>query len=88
MKESWGLVNSGTTPELTRSVYELQHEGLLHAAPVTRMRHLDGVQPGINPVPIHHIENTTSSPEEAAVVVELVQRLGGFIQLIDSGGLK
>jgi uncharacterized protein len=64
-------------PRLTRAVSELQYEGLLHAAPVTRLRHLDGIQPGVNAVPVHHTENTTSSPGEASVIVELVQQLIG-----------
>jgi uncharacterized protein len=65
-------------PRLTRAVSDLQYEGLLHAAPVTRMRHLDGVQPGVTAVPVPHTENTTSSPEEAAVVLDLVRQLIGI----------
>jgi len=65
-------------PKLARAVSELQYEGLLHAAPVTSLRHLDGIEPGVTAVPVPHSENTTSSPEEAAVVLDLVRQLIGI----------
>ena len=65
-------------PKLARAVSELQYEGLLHAAPFTRLRHLDGIEPGVTAVPVPHSENTTSSPEEAAVVLDLVRQLIGI----------
>jgi superfamily I DNA and/or RNA helicase len=42
-----------------------------------RPRHLDGVLPGLHPVPVQHTLNSTSSPEEADVVVELIRSLLG-----------
>ena len=41
------------------------------------MRSLAGVAPGIAPIAVEHEGNTTSSPEEAARVVELAQSLMG-----------
>ena len=64
-------------PALTRAVSQLQYEGKLGSAPVTMMRELDGVPPGLMPVPVDHDANTTSSPEEARVVVDLVRDLLG-----------
>lgn len=64
-------------PVLTRAVSRLQYEGRLGSAPVTSMRSLEGVEPGVLPVPVDHDGNTTSSPEEAARVVDLVNDLLG-----------
>lgn len=64
-------------PDLTRAVSDLQYEGRLHSAPVTSLRHLDGVSPGVIAVPVEHRDNTTSSPQEAAAVVDLVRGLIG-----------
>jgi uncharacterized protein len=62
-------------PELTRAVSHLQYEGKLGSAPVTMVRDLDGVPPGLIAVPVDHDGNTTASPEEAGVVVDLVRHL-------------
>jgi len=64
-------------PDLTRVVSRLQYEGRLGSAPVTSMRSLEGVTPGVTGVPETHAGNTTSSPEEAAEVLRLVQSLVG-----------
>jgi uncharacterized protein len=64
-------------PDLTRVVSRLAYEGKLGSAPVTAMRHLEGVTPGVIPVEVDHEGNTTSSPEEAERVVSLVRELLG-----------
>lgn len=64
-------------PALTEPVSTLQYKGKLNSAPVTSMRSLDGVAPGVIPVPVAHAGNTTSSPEEAESVVDLIRGLLG-----------
>lgn len=64
-------------PRLTLPVSVLQYEGKLGSAPVTSMRHLDGVPPGITPVSVAHQGNTTSSPEEAQEVLRIATDLIG-----------
>ena len=64
-------------PALTRAVSRLQYEGRLGAAPVTAQRRLDGITPGVVPVPVPHGDNTTSSPQEAQAVARLVRDLVG-----------
>lgn len=66
-------------PALTRAVSDLQYEGRLRSAPVTSLRHLDGVPPGVIAIPVQHQDNTTSSPQEAAAIVDLVRGLIGTI---------
>ena len=66
-------------PKLTQPVSVLQYEGKLGSAPVTSMRRLDGISPGITPVPVVHEGNTTSSPEEAREVLRLAADLIGRI---------
>ncbi|MCT9820716.1 TM0106 family RecB-like putative nuclease [Microbacterium sp. W1N] len=64
-------------PEVAGPVSQLSYEGRLDAWPGTADRHLEGVEPGVLPVPLGHTGNATQSPEEAAVVVDLVQGLLG-----------
>lgn len=64
-------------PDLTRPVSTVQYEGKLTSADVTSMRSLDGVAPGVIPVPLAHEGNTTSSPEEADAIVGIVRGLLG-----------
>ncbi len=64
-------------PALTRPVSVLQYEGKLGSAPVTSLRHLDGIRPGITPAPVPHTGNTTSSPEEAREVHRIAADLIG-----------
>jgi len=64
-------------PALTQPVSTLQYEGKLTSAPVTSLRFLEGVAPGVIPVPVGHEGNTTSSPEEADAVVDVVRGLLG-----------
>ena len=51
---------------------DLSYEGELHSHPIASLRSLDGVAPGLTPVPVAHVGNATASTEEAAVVVDLV----------------
>ncbi|MFF1878777.1 TM0106 family RecB-like putative nuclease [Leifsonia sp. NPDC058230] len=60
-------------PALAEPVSQLSYEGKLRAHPEASLRRLDGVEPGLHPVPVEHVGNATESPEEAARVVELVR---------------
>jgi uncharacterized protein len=64
-------------PELTSAVSRLSYEGKLQAHPDAALRRLDGIEPGLHPVPIDHLGNSTQSPEEAGAVVRLVHELLG-----------
>lgn len=69
LAESWRM-----HPELCRAVSDLSYESRLHSHPSTLERHLDGADPGLHPVPVDHAGNSIESPEEAAAVLEIVQR--------------
>ncbi|PRY70619.1 uncharacterized protein B0I08_101756 [Glaciihabitans tibetensis] len=62
-------------PAVCLPVSRLSYEGKLvsQAGP----RDLDGVAPGLHPVPVHHTLNSTSSPEEVDAVVEIIGSLLG-----------
>ncbi|MEP6478697.1 MAG: DEAD/DEAH box helicase, partial [Rhodoglobus sp.] len=62
---------------LAAPVSALSYEGRLRSHPVTRQRLLEGVAPGLHPRPVVHEGDATSSPVEAAAVVELVESLLG-----------
>ncbi len=64
-------------PAIAAPVSTLSYQGELAAHPATALRSIDGVQPGLVPVPVPHRGNATQSPEEATVVVELVRDLIG-----------
>ncbi len=64
-------------PALAAVVSDLSYEGRLHAHPSAARRHLDGPAPGLHSVPVAHEGNVVASPEEAAVVVALVDELLG-----------
>ncbi|GAA5026033.1 TM0106 family RecB-like putative nuclease [Microbacterium fluvii] len=64
-------------PAVAAPVSRLSYRGELAAHPSTAMRELEGVAPGLHPLPLAHHGNATSSPEEAAAVVELVRDLVG-----------
>lgn len=76
-------------PAVAAPVSQLSYRGELAAHPSTALRALEGVEPGLIPVPLRHHGNATRSPEEAAVVVELVRGLVGRtwtdISIDDSG---
>lgn len=69
LADSWRM-NS----ELCRAVSALSYDGRLTSAAAADLRRLDGVPAGIETVILPHTGNTTSSPEEAAAVVEQVRR--------------
>lgn len=70
---TWRMHSALTTP-----VSRLSYDGQLHAnTAVTDLRHLDGVEPGLHPVPVVHEGNAVSSPEEAAAVVDVVREVTG-----------
>ncbi|HET8958543.1 MAG TPA: AAA domain-containing protein, partial [Microcella sp.] len=64
-------------PALAQHVSDLSYEGQLHAHPSAATRRLDGLAPGIHSHEVDHHGNATDSPEEAAVVVALVDQAIG-----------
>ncbi|MET0304332.1 MAG: AAA domain-containing protein, partial [Microbacteriaceae bacterium] len=73
---------------VTAPVSLLAYEGALHAHAATRSRRLDGAQPGVRAVAVEHRDNATSSVEEAAEVVRLVQTHLGLTWTDPSRGLE
>ncbi|QOD94848.1 TM0106 family RecB-like putative nuclease [Chryseoglobus sp. 28M-23] len=61
-------------PALAELVSRLSYEGQLRAHASAAVRELDGVAPGLHPVPVEHHGNATESVEEADQVVRLVQQ--------------
>jgi hypothetical protein len=76
-------------PAVAEPVSRLSYDGELAAHPATVLRELQGIIPGMHPVEVAHRGNATQSPEEAAVVVEIVRDLVGRdwrdIQIGESG---
>lgn len=64
-------------PEVNHAVSWLAYEGKLRSHPSTEQYKIDGHEQGLIAVPVPHLGNSTSSDEEAAVVVDLVARLDG-----------
>ncbi|MGO3320418.1 MAG: DEAD/DEAH box helicase, partial [Microbacterium gubbeenense] len=64
-------------PEVARPVSELSYNGKLRAREGTGLRGIDGVAPGVHPVPVDHRGNATESPEEAAEVLRIVREAVG-----------
>lgn len=64
-------------PEVAAPVSRLSYGGELAAHPATARRVLDGIRPGLLPIPVRHHGNATQSPEEADVVAALVRDLVG-----------
>ncbi|MDO5635010.1 MAG: TM0106 family RecB-like putative nuclease [Micrococcus sp.] len=63
---------------LTEVVSELSYDGELRSrTEVTDARRLDGIAPGLHPVPVSHVGNAVSSPEEAEAVVAIVRDVVG-----------
>ncbi|WP_241984752.1 TM0106 family RecB-like putative nuclease [Cryobacterium adonitolivorans] len=62
-------------PAVCAPVSRLSYEGKLESQAAAR--HLDGVEPGLHPLPVPHTLNSTSSPEEADVVAGLIGSLLG-----------
>ncbi|MFG6280018.1 bifunctional RecB family nuclease/DEAD/DEAH box helicase [Microbacterium sp. 5K110] len=74
-------------PAVAGPVSRLSYEGRLAAHPSTALRELEGVEPGLHAIPVRHSGNATSSPEEAAAVVELVADLVGRTWTGAEGGV-
>ena len=55
----------------------LSYGGELESHAATDQRELAGIRPGLLPLPVRHSGNATQSPEEAAVVVDIVRDLLG-----------
>lgn len=64
-------------PRVAEPVSRLAYEGRLASHPGTALRRLEGVEPGVHPVPLRHTGNATCSPEEAAEVVRIVADVVG-----------
>ena len=64
-------------PSINHAVSWLAYEGKLRSHPSTDKFRIDGHEQGLIAVPVPHLGNSTSSEEEAVVVVDLVSRLGG-----------
>ncbi len=64
-------------PAMAAPVSRLSYEGELRSFPTAGLRRIDGVAPGLAPVPVEHHGNSTESPEEADVVVSIVDSLLG-----------
>ena len=75
-------------PALTAPVSRLSYAGQLHSqVSVTQSRSLDGVEPGLHVRSVDHHDNRSSSPEEAAAVVDLVRDMIGrrWIPAVEDG---
>ncbi|GAA1961257.1 TM0106 family RecB-like putative nuclease [Microbacterium deminutum] len=64
-------------PAVAGPVSRLSYSGELAAHPATALRELEGVAPGVHPIEVRHHGNATQSPEEAALVVDIVRDLVG-----------
>jgi superfamily I DNA and/or RNA helicase len=64
-------------PNVCEPVSRLSYAGLLHAHPNAAGRRVDGVEPGLYVRKVDHTHNLTSSPEEAAAIVDAVRSLVG-----------
>ncbi|MGC5048436.1 TM0106 family RecB-like putative nuclease [Micrococcus porci] len=63
---------------LTAPVSRLSYDGQLRSrSEATDARHLEGIAPGLHPVPVEHAGNAVSSTEEARRVVEIIGDLVG-----------
>lgn len=73
-------------PALAAPVSHLSYEGELESHECAALRSIEGVDPGLTPVPVVHDGNTTESPEEAAEVVRIAASLIGRTYTDASGG--
>lgn len=64
-------------PALAEPVSRLSYEGELESHDCAALRAIDGVEPGLTPVPVDHEGNTTDSAEEADEVVRIAASLLG-----------
>ncbi len=69
LDESWRM-----HPALCAAVSDLAYENRLRSRePETTDRRLEGVEPGLHPIPVEHAGNSTESLEEAERVLDLVR---------------
>jgi len=61
--------------EVAAPVSRLSYEGRLASHPDAPVRTLEGIDPGLHPVPVEHRGNAQESPEEAATVVRIVREV-------------
>lgn len=66
LADSWRM-----HPQLCRAVSQLSYDAKLESAPAASLRQLDGAPAGVETVLVEHTGNTTSSREEAAMIVRL-----------------
>jgi uncharacterized protein len=59
-------------PRVAEPVSQLSYGGQLRSRPGAELRAVEGISPGVHPVPVVHRGNATESPEEAAEVVRIV----------------
>ena len=64
-------------PDVNHAVSWLAYEGKLRSHPTTEGNIIDGHEQGLITVPVPHQGNSTSSEEEAEVVIKLVKSLKG-----------
>lgn len=64
-------------PAVAAPVSRLSYGGELAAHAATAVRRIEGIEPGVQVVPVRHRARTSFSPEEAEVVVALVRDLVG-----------
>jgi uncharacterized protein len=64
-------------PNVCEPVSRLSYSGLLHAHPTAARRGVAGLEAGLYLNEVDHEHNITSSPEEAAAVVDVVRSLMG-----------
>ncbi|MGR2752766.1 TM0106 family RecB-like putative nuclease [Agromyces arachidis] len=64
-------------PALAAPVSRLSYEGELASHECAALRSIDGVEPGLTPVPVAHEGNTTESAEEAEEVARIAGSLLG-----------
>lgn len=64
-------------PRVAAPVSRLSYEGRLEAHPLSALRELEGIEPGVHAVPVRHSGNATQSVEEATEVARIVARLLG-----------
>ena len=62
---------------VTRPVSTLSYEGALRSHPSAGKRSLAGMEPGLHLEQVEHVDNATSSVQEAARIVELVRDVLG-----------
>ena len=63
--------------ELTKYVSRLQYENRLHSDPITDLRQLEGIDPGLHILEVNHQGNTVKSDEEATEILQMIPTIIG-----------